>query len=57
MMEMISGGTTVLYVSHTIESIKKLCNKVVWLEHGEIQKMGNVDICDEYLEFMNKKAG
>ena len=49
MMEMIKGGTTVLYVSHSLQSIKDLCNKVVWLEHGKVIKVGNVDkICDEY---------
>ena len=39
MMEMIKGGTTVLYVSHSLESIKALCTKVVWLEHGKVIKM------------------
>lgn len=49
MMEMIKGGTTVLYVSHSLESIKELCTKVVWLEHGEIIKMGDTkNICKEY---------
>lgn len=49
MMEMIKGGTTVLYVSHSLESIKDLCTKVVWLEHGKIVKMGKSNkICDEY---------
>ncbi len=49
MMEMITGGTTVLYVSHSIESIKKLCNRVVWLEHGKVQKIGGTEVCDEYI--------
>lgn len=49
MMEMIKGGTTVLYVSHSLESIKDLCTKVIWLEHGNVIKMGNTkEICDEY---------
>lgn len=49
MMEMIKGGTTVLYVSHSLESIKDLCTKVIWLEHGEIVKMGDTkEICNEY---------
>lgn len=51
MMEMITGGTTVLYVSHSINSIKSLCTKVVWLEHGKIIKMGDPkEICDEYIK-------
>ena len=49
MMEMIKGGTTVLYVSHSIESIKELCDRVVWLEHGKVIKIGDANkICDEY---------
>ena len=55
MMEMINGGTTVLYVSHSLDSIKNLCNKVVWLEHGKIQKIGGAEICDEYATFMSNK--
>lgn len=52
MLDMIKGGTTVLYVSHSIESVKKLCDKVVWLDHGKIVKIGGSEICDEYKEKM-----
>ena len=46
---MIDGGTTILFVSHSIEHVKKLCNKVVWLEKGSVRKCGNaIEICDEY---------
>ncbi len=49
MMEMIKGGTTVLYVSHSLESIQDLCTKVIWLKHGQIVKIGNPkEICEEY---------
>lgn len=49
MMEMIKGGTTVLYVSHSLESIKDLCTKVVWLEHGKVVKIGDTNkVCDAY---------
>ena len=49
MLEMIKGGTTVLYVSHSLESIKDLCDKVIWIEHGKLIKRGNAkEICDEY---------
>ena len=52
MMEMINGGTTVLYVSHSLQSIKDLCTKAVWLEHGEVQMIGKVDeVCDAYEKF------
>ncbi len=49
MMEMIRGGTTVLFVSHSLDQIRALCNRVIWLEHGEVQMIGDVNIvCDEY---------
>ena len=51
MMSMIKGGTTVLYVSHSIDTIKELCNKVIWFDHGEIVKIGDAkELCDEYYE-------
>ena len=51
MMEMIKGGTTVLYVSHSLDSIKELCNRVIWLEHGNVVKTGDAKkICDEYYQ-------
>ena len=57
MMEMIKGGTTVLYVSHSLESIVELCDKVVWIEHGKLIKMGKTkEICDEYYKKQIKKA-
>lgn len=55
MMSMVEGGTTVLYVSHSIDSIKELCSKVIWLDHGKIVKMGNAkEICDEYYKKLMK---
>ncbi|MEG0025704.1 MAG: ABC transporter ATP-binding protein [Bacilli bacterium] len=53
MMEMIKGGTTVLYVSHSTESVKKLCDRVVWLEHGKIIEVGKTDeVCDKYKKML-----
>ncbi len=55
MMSMIEGGTTVLYVSHSIDSIKELCSKVIWLDNGKIVKMGDAkEICDEYYKKLMK---
>lgn len=55
MMDMITGGTTVLFVSHSIEQIKKICDRVIWVDHGTIKKEGTKEICDEYETFMGKK--
>ena len=49
MRSMISGGTTVLFVSHSIEQIKELCDRVVWIEHGQVQAIGPAEeVCDKY---------
>ena len=56
MKEMINGGTTVLFVSHSIEQIKNLCNRVVWLEKGKVIKIGDSEsVCSEYIESQNKQ--
>lgn len=47
--ELMSGGTTVLIVSHAIEQIERLCNRVIWLEHGKTKMIGETqEICDQY---------
>ena len=49
MMSMIKGGTTVLYVSHSLDSIRELCTKVIWLDHGEIVMIGDAKkVCNAY---------
>lgn len=46
---MMSKGTTILFVSHSIEQVKSLCNKIVWLEHGKVREFGEAaKICDIY---------
>lgn len=50
MRELMSGGTTVLFVSHSLPQIREMCNRVLWLEHGEVQKFGNTNgIVDNYV--------
>lgn len=42
-------GTTILFVSHNMEQVKSLCNKIVWLEKGKVKKAGKPEeICAEY---------
>ena len=50
MVSMIRGGTTVLYVSHSLDSIRKLCDRVIWLDHGRVVADGGTEeTCDAYL--------
>lgn len=47
--KMQESGTTVLFVSHSIEQVKKICNKIVWLDHGKVRMYGNTrEVCEEY---------
>lgn len=49
MMQLMTGGTTVFFVSHSLKQIREMCNKVVWLEHGKIQAVGKTEeICNMY---------
>ncbi len=49
MMEMIKGGSTVLMVSHSLESIEKCCTRVVWLDKGKIKMAGETaEVCEVY---------
>lgn len=51
MMQLMGGGTTVLFVSHDISQIRQMCNQVVWIEHGCVQKIGRAsDVCATYEE-------
>ena len=49
MKELIKGGTTVVYVSHALESIREICTKVIWLNNGQIVMVGDTNkVCDAY---------
>ena len=47
--KMIEDGVTILLVSHDMEMIERLCNKVLWLDHGEMKGLGETEsVCEEY---------
>lgn len=49
MMELMSGGTTVLFVSHSLGQIREMCDRVLWLEHGMVRKIGDSqEVCNLY---------
>lgn len=52
MRSMIGGGTTVLFVSHSVEQIKNLCDRAVWLDHGHVKMIGDAkEVCEAYKKF------
>lgn len=49
MKELMSGGATVLFVSHNIEKIEEMCHRIIWLEKGKIVRIGDTkEVLDEY---------
>lgn len=46
--DMMKKGTTIILVSHSIDDIKQLCNKVLWLEKGKIKDFGGLEIIEQY---------
>ena len=49
MLELMGEGTTVLFVSHRIEQIREMCDRVVWLEQGKVKQLGETqDVCPAY---------
>ena len=58
MKELISDeNRTVVIVSHSLDTIKNLCNEVLWLHNGEIKMMGEPEkVIEEYKKFMETKA-
>ena len=51
MRDLMSDGTTVLFVSHDIDQIERLCNKVAWLHRGKVVDYGLcAEVCQNYRE-------
>lgn len=49
MESMLSGGTTLLFVSHDDQMVRRMCRKAVWLNEGRLMAMGAAnEVCDQY---------
>lgn len=57
MREIIGSGATTILVSHSLEQVREMCSKILWLHKGEQKAFGNdvQGICDQYQEFLEKK--
>ena len=48
--EIKNSGTTILFVSHDIVSVKKLCSRAIWLDRGNLREIGDAkEVCERYL--------
>lgn len=54
MKEMLSGGTTLIFVSHNVNQVKELCDHAAWIEKGHLIQAGEVnEVCDAYTKSLN----
>lgn len=55
MQEMLKNGTTLLYVSHNIDEVKRLCDHALWIDKGVARMQGEAaEVCDAYMAEMKK---
>ena len=53
MENLLSNGTTLLFVSHSIEQVKELCSKAIWIDNGEVRAIGEThSVSQEYISSM-----
>lgn len=52
MEKLMTEGSTVIYVSHDIDTLRKMCDRVIWLHKGEVVEIGETEkVCDDFLAF------
>lgn len=53
MKKMMEGGTTVLFVSHDINAIRRFCKRAIWIHQGTVIADGEVNhVADRYMDFL-----
>lgn len=55
MQDISAGGRTVIFVSHSMQTVTSLCNRCILLEHGQVKKQGTPSAV--ILEYLNGEGG
>lgn len=56
MMSIIGSGATTILVSHSLEQVQALCNKVLWMDKGKMVEFGETEtVCENYMSFLKIK--
>nr|WP_256478643.1 polysaccharide ABC transporter ATP-binding protein [Sebaldella sp. S0638] len=56
MKEIRDKGTTIIYVSHSLPSVRNFCERAIWFSNGSIKEDGDADIvCENYEEFLREE--
>lgn len=54
MKDLLTSGATIILVSHNEQAIREICNRVIWLDKGEIQMDGSAySVVEQYIKFTN----
>ena len=57
MQELLAGGTTLLFVSHSGSQVKELCSRAIWLEHGVVMADGDAtEVYEQYEKKMEQNG-
>ena len=55
MNEMLENGTTLLFVSHSLDEVRRLCDHAIWIDKGVARMQGEVkEVCDAYMQELKK---
>lgn len=55
--KLLKEGTTVLYVSHNVHSVIRMCEKALWLEKGRVVQTGNArEVCVAYKKYIDEQT-
>lgn len=55
MMEIKQNGTTIVFVSHSLEQVEQICDKSIWIQEGLVKEIGEPrEVHQKYLEFMGE---
>ena len=53
MKRMMENGTTILYVSHDISSVRRFCQRCIWIQQGALRMIGETnEVCDLYSDYL-----
>jgi lipopolysaccharide transport system ATP-binding protein len=56
MEKFLTEGKTIILCSHVMFHIKKICQRAIWLDHGQLRAIGDAsDVVNEYLDYMREK--
>ena len=51
MLDLKEKGKTMVFVTHSMQSVRNLCDRAVWLSNGEIKMDGDTNkVVDEYIK-------